>query len=162
MRRRWPATLVLLSLSLACRETAKRQEPERVQPSASASPAATHAHTAPHGGTLVELGEEFAHVELVLDPVVGRLTAFILDGEAERSVRIAQPAIAMTVSTEDGRSVRVELQAAAQLLTGETRGDCSQFTGVASALMSTRLSSGSIENLTVRGLTFHDIAFGDG
>ena len=37
------------------------------------------------GGTLVELGNEFAHVELVLDSNAGSLTAYVLDGEAQES-----------------------------------------------------------------------------
>jgi hypothetical protein len=47
----------------------------------SASPAttATHEHKAPHGGLLVEVGEEFAYIELVLDRTSGTLTAYMLD-----------------------------------------------------------------------------------
>ncbi len=30
-----------------------------------------HEHAAPHGGTLIVLGDEFAHLELVLDPGTG-------------------------------------------------------------------------------------------
>jgi hypothetical protein len=56
-----------------------------------------HEHHAPHDGTLVELGEEFAHLELVLNAQTGTLTVYVLDGEAEQSVRIAQPEIELTV-----------------------------------------------------------------
>lgn len=161
MKRRRAAILLWLSIGLACRPTPERREPERMHPSATAAPAPAHLHTAPRGGTLVEVGEEFAHVELVLDSAAGRLTAFVLDGEAEASVRIAQPAIALTVRTDDGGSVPVELQAVSQPLTGETQGDCSQFSGVAPELVSNRVSSGSIAALTVRGRTFRDIAFGE-
>ena len=34
---------------------------------------AHHEHTAPHGGTLVVFGDEFAHIELVLDQTTGKL-----------------------------------------------------------------------------------------
>src|SRR5205085_2013512 len=56
---------------------------------------AGHEHTAPHHGQLVELGEEFAHVELVLDRKAGRLTAYVLDGEAEQPVRVTQPTLTL-------------------------------------------------------------------
>ena len=46
-------------------------------------PTAKHEHHAPHHGALEVLGDEFAHVELVLDEKTGRLTAYVLDGEAE-------------------------------------------------------------------------------
>ena len=49
-----------------------------------------HQHKAPHKGTLVEFGEEFAHLELVLDQATGKISAWVLDGEAEKAVRVAQ------------------------------------------------------------------------
>ena len=52
--------------------------------------ASAHEHHAPHKGTLVEFGEEFAHLELVIDAATGRVSAYVLDGEAEKSVRIGQ------------------------------------------------------------------------
>ncbi|MBK7495896.1 MAG: hypothetical protein IPI28_11060 [Candidatus Omnitrophica bacterium] len=39
-----------------------------------------HHHAAPHGGTMVALGDHMAHLELVLDSQNGTLTAYILDG----------------------------------------------------------------------------------
>jgi len=37
----------------------------------------------PHGGTLVALGAEFAHTELLPDSSTGTLMAQVLDGEAD-------------------------------------------------------------------------------
>jgi hypothetical protein len=54
-----------------------------VKSAGAAQTGAVHEHTAPHGGSLVEFGEEFAHIELVLDSATGVLTAYVLDGEAE-------------------------------------------------------------------------------
>ena len=45
-----------------------------------------HHHVAPHGGTLVVFGNEFAHLELVLDLSVGKLDAYFLDGMAVMGV----------------------------------------------------------------------------
>ena len=58
-----------------------------------------HEHTAPHGGTLVALGEEFGHLELLLNKETGELTAYVLDGEAEKPVRLGAP----PPGTEDRR-----------------------------------------------------------
>ena len=55
-------------------------------------PEGGHEHVAPHGGALVELGEELAHLELVHDPTTGTLTAYVLDGEAEQAVRVSASA----------------------------------------------------------------------
>ena len=65
------AMVIALLWSAACAREAPPAD-------ASAPAAATaHQHHAPHGGILVELGEEFAQVELVLDPVAGSLTAYM-------------------------------------------------------------------------------------
>src|SRR5258708_19176066 len=56
-----------------------------------------HEHHAPHGGTLVEVGEDFAHVELLPDLQQGNLTVYILDGEAENPIRIHQPSMDLII-----------------------------------------------------------------
>src|SRR5580692_2910328 len=65
---------------------------------AAKTPPHEHEHKAPHGGSLVELGEEFGHVELVSDPGSGKITAYILDGEAEESVKIQQPELELQLN----------------------------------------------------------------
>jgi len=90
--------------------------------------ASAHEHHPPHNGTLVELGEEFAHVELLLDPATGGLTAFVLDGEAENPVKITQPSLQIKVKTKGG-STLLKLKPVANALTGETAGETSQYQG---------------------------------
>lgn len=87
-----------------------------------------HAHTAPHGGDLVELGEHAASLELVFDSASGTLDLYVLDSHAENYVRIAAGSIAAT-ATAEGTSgpIAVELLAVASPLTGETVGDTSRF-----------------------------------
>ncbi len=142
-------------------------------PSASASPAAAppqapaaegggedgHEHTAPHGGTLVELGEEFAHVELLLDSSTGTLTAFALDGEAERAVRLPQPTVAVSFVTQSGQPREVTLTGVSNALTGETDSDTSQFRAIVPALKGVTEFEGSIKAVLVRGQRFQDVAF---
>jgi hypothetical protein len=126
-------------------------------PTASAPTASshTHHHTAPRGGTLVELGDEFAHLEFVFDAGAGRLTAYVLDGEAERGVRIAQDAIVLRL---DATGEAIRLEPVAGVLTGETVGDTSQFEAVSPALAGARQIVGVVEAVTVRGQAFQNVA----
>jgi hypothetical protein len=47
-------------------------------------------HKAPHGGTLLEIGDHAAHLELVHDDKAGKLTLYILDKEAKNAVAIKE------------------------------------------------------------------------
>jgi len=47
-----------------------------------------HDHKAPHGGTLLEIGEHAGHLELVHDENAGKVTLYILDAHAEKEVAI--------------------------------------------------------------------------
>ena len=105
-----------------------------------------HEHTAPHGGTLVVFGEEFAHLEFVLDAESGKLTAYALDGEAENPVRLSQPNIQCHIHRDDtGSQTVLELGAVADVLTGESLGDTSEFAGQSEALKgATEFEAGEI------------------
>jgi hypothetical protein len=138
-------------LTAACGQTAR--------PAASA-PATEHQHHAPHGGALVELGGEFAHVELVLEPEAGTLTAYVLDGEAEESVRLKQPSLTVEIKTPGSSGAQIlELQAQANILTGETVGDSSEFSITHPLLRDARHIAGRITDIVVKGREFRDVNF---
>ncbi|MGD0089347.1 MAG: hypothetical protein ABSE73_05445 [Planctomycetota bacterium] len=120
-----------------------------------------HEHKAPHGGALIVFGEEFAHVELVLDGQSGKLTAYVLDGEAEKSVRVKQKEIELRLRFADKKeeTVAVTLKAVSNVLTGETAGDTSQFAGEAAALKGATRFSGAIAAVSVKGQEFKDVQF---
>jgi hypothetical protein len=135
---------------------------------ASPAPAAVHEHHAPHGGTLLELGEEAAHVELVLDAEDGVLTAFTLDGEAENAVRIGQREIVVRIralarsagapsTIMDGFDLH--LMAVSNALTGETETESSQFAASSDALKGVSGFRGTLSALTIRGATFAAVDF---
>jgi hypothetical protein len=117
-----------------------------------------HEHEAPHGGTLVVLGEEFAHVEIAVDRATGAVTAWILDGEAEKAVRVAQPSLSL-VATVGGKAVTVDLAAVANPLTGETAGDSSEFRGSSEALKGADRFEASLGPLSVKGTAFAKTPF---
>jgi hypothetical protein len=96
-----------------------------------------HDHEAPHGGTLIALGDHFAHLEIIHDATTGTITVYVLDGEAENPVRIEQEDLILEihlveVSKPGGSSeasTPIHLKAVANPLTGETVGDTSEFSG---------------------------------
>lgn len=125
-----------------------------------------HEHTAPHGGTLVVFGDEFAHLELVLNPQEGKLTAYLLDGEAENPVRIKQKYIELKISIEEPDNQKgslnfpLKLKAVANPLTGETEGDTSEFTGQSDQLKSVTNFEAVVVEVAVKGKEFKDVVLG--
>ena len=81
-----------------------------------------HTHEAPHGGTLVAVGDHFAHLEIVLDPETGKMTAYVLDGEAENPIRLKQGSMefSLALKTDNGGTTvtMLELAGVENALTG--------------------------------------------
>ncbi len=128
-------------------------------PAAAEGAHAHHEHVAPHGGTLIALGDELAHLELVLDPETGELTAYVLDGEAQRGVAVEQPALGIDVQPGSGGRFAVALAPVANVLTGETPGNTSQFAGRSDRLKGLRRFRGEIRRLEVKGQRFERVSF---
>jgi hypothetical protein len=144
---------IVLSFGLLAGALACGVEPPAPPPPAPAvAPSGGHAHEAPHGGVLVELGEEFGHIELVLDRASGSITAFVLDGEAEASVRLRQATIALRV-----KEVSFELAARANVLTGETVGDTSQFVLAHDAFKGLTAFQAVLGPVSYKGQEFRDV-----
>ncbi len=118
-----------------------------------------HHHEAPHGGTLIALGDHVAHIELVVDAAAGSMTAYVLDGEAANPVRVSAPELEIAVQPETGDPFSVRLEAYANVLTGETVGETSEFRGQSDNLKQLDRFRGSMPVLTVRGVEFRDIHF---
>lgn len=112
---------------------------------------AKHTHQAPHGGALVELGQEFAHVEVVVESATGKVTAYVLDGEVEKPIRLEQKELVLK-----GKSP-VTLQAVGSPLTGEKPGDTSQFEGQSDALKGATELDAALVRIVVKGKEFADV-----
>jgi len=119
---------------------------------------ARHVFEAPHGGTLLMIGSEFAHVELVHDPSTGGLVAYVLDGEAKLGVRLAQETIEVDL-VGDPPHGSVVLHAVANLLTGERSGDSSEFRGRSELLRGRTSFDGVIRGLDLKGTCVEELAF---
>lgn len=117
-----------------------------------------HAHTAPHGGLLVEIGDHAYNLEFVRDAAAGKLTAYVLDGHAENFVRI--PATEFEViAVVGGERKTLALKAVANAATGETVGSTSQFEATADWLKSAGDIPGTVSAVEIKGTRFQNVAF---
>lgn len=117
-----------------------------------------HAHAAPHGGTLLVFGHEFAHLELVLNPKTGEMKAYVLDGEAKNGLRISQPTLTLNIK-KNGAPVQVNMTAEANALSGETVGNSSVFSVSDDRLMRMSQFEATVENLDIKGSKFDGTQF---
>jgi len=117
-----------------------------------------HEHHPPHGGTPVMLGDEIYHLEFLLDPAIGQLSAYVLDGEMEDFIRSAAPSFEIVV-TLGKEKCPLLLHAVANSATGETVGDRSFFETSAEWLKPAKDFDALLTKLEVRGTTFTNIAF---
>ena len=131
------------------------QKPTATPTSSPLSQKHEHHHTAPHGGALVVLGEELAHLEFVLDQKTGTLTAYVLDGEAENAVRIPGTALELKLAKDSALS----LQPVADELTGETKAETSTFRGESEGLKGVDSFEAVLVSIDVKGQSFNDVAF---
>lgn len=124
----------------------------------SGAPAARHEHHPPHGGTPIVLGREAYHLELVVDPVASRLSAYVLDGEMENFIRVKAASFEVVASGGAERRI-LTFRAIANPATGETIGDTSQFEAQADWLKTAATFDASLRSLDIRGTTFAGVAF---
>ena len=111
------------------------------------------------------LGDEFAHLELVLDPEEGTLRGYVLDGEAENPVRLDQPDIEIRIAVPDAAGnayaseLPLRLSAVYNILTGEKKGDTSEFTVRSDRLKGLKQFGAVITAITVKGREFQEVGF---
>jgi len=123
------------------------------------SAALAHEHHPPHAGTLVAFGDEFAHLELVLNSATGDLTGYVLDGEAENPLRLTQRTVTIRVAIGTQKPFAVTLRAVANALTGETVADTSEFHGLSAKLKGVTTFNATVVVITLRGKRFRSTAF---
>ena len=119
-----------------------------------------HEHHPPHQGVLVVLGEEFAHLELVLDSDKGVLTAYSLDGEAENAIPLDRQELVFKITPAHQASFNLSLKAVENPLTGETVGHTSEFSAQSDSLKGVKNFFAVIDSVTTKGQEFKDVNFG--
>lgn len=82
-----------------------------------------HASTGPHGGALIELGNEF-HAELVHDDAAGTVTVYVLDAGGRNALPIDATEISVNLK-HDGRGEQFKLAAVSDA--GDPTGKSSRF-----------------------------------
>jgi hypothetical protein len=111
---------------------------------------------APHGGYLVTVGDDFAHVEMVLDSATGTLSAYILDGEAEEVVPLKQPTLVVRLK-EPAKTIR--LKAVANPLNGEKPGATSSYSLTDPSLKGLTELKGLLVWLNINGQIYRNLPF---
>lgn len=131
--------------------------------STSVQAAEYHGHDAAHGGALVGLeygDKEVAHLELLLDPDSGELTAYLTDAEAQNPARIPQEAIeAAVLMPGAAKAITLELTAVENAATGEAAGDASVFSVRSEALKGARNFGVTIASIFIQGYEVNDVRF---
>lgn len=117
-----------------------------------------HEHKAPHGGTAIVLGNETYHLELVLDAAAGKLSAYVLDGEMEKFIRIPAPAFEIVATVGDAKQTLL-FNAVADAATGEKVGDTALFEASADWLKTTKSFDAVLSRIEIRGTVFSSVAF---
>ena len=115
-----------------------------------AGPAATHAHShaseGPHHGSLIELGREDYHAELVHDDATDTVTVYILDASATKSVPITAQQLTLNMRAA-GKPQQFTLVARPQQ--GEGGGSASAFTARSKELCAAIDARGATGRLNV-------------
>jgi hypothetical protein len=97
--------------------------PQR-KPDGSAAAVHNHPTKGPHGGSLIELGNEEYHVEMLHDDASGTVTFYVLDGSAKKFVPIAATEVTVNLK-HDGKPEQFKIPAKAD--TGDPAGQSSRF-----------------------------------
>lgn len=150
-------SLLMLGATICCKGCSKRDSATGTGP-VMAAPPKRHEHHPPHGGTPIVLGDEQFHLELVLEASSGTLRAFVLDGELDKFIRIAAPALEFKV-VRGNRTEVLKLKAIADPATGETVGDTSMFEGKAEWLKQVTHFHAVISTIQIRNQRYQQVAF---
>jgi hypothetical protein len=130
-----------------------RPEPGAV----SASGSSHHQHQPPHGGTVIELGPDRHHLELVHEAGSEQITAYVLDGEMEKFIRIPQSQFQIRVTRPSLGSL--DFRAVESAATGERVGDTSAFTASAVWLKTNTVFDGVLAEIKIAPETYREIPF---
>jgi hypothetical protein len=149
--------VLALATFMGCRDSAQNTDPDH-HGDHGLKGGHRHEHKAPHGGTVVILGPEEYHLEIVRDAGAGTLTAYVLDGEMEKFLRL--PIGFFTVKTQvDGNERPLRFEATGSNATGEKPGDTSMFIAQADWLKTHASFEAVLESLEIRGRTYRDVRF---
>lgn len=115
---------------------------------------AEHAEVGPHKGSLVELGDEEYHAEIVHDEKAGTVTIYLLGSDAKSTVTTEAKEVVINAKVK-GKAVQMKLKAAPQK--GDKTGTTSCFASKSKELMEL-LDDEAVKpvlRVTIAGKTFN-------
>jgi hypothetical protein len=116
------AGLTLMVMSAGCQQ--QKKDAPKAEKKDAAKDEHAHPTEGPHHGSLIELGNEEYHAELLHDEKAGKVTIYVLDGEAKKTVPI--PAKELTINLKHGgKGEQFKLAAAPDM--GDPEGKSSRF-----------------------------------
>ncbi|MSR56455.1 MAG: hypothetical protein EXS05_02135 [Planctomycetaceae bacterium] len=134
-----------------------------------------HAEKGPHGGALVAIGDDVAHLEVVLDAETGKVTAYILDGEAANPVPIKAKSLELTFVREaahdhdhedegeehadDHDDDEVTGAVVLEAVTPDPNGMATEFAGVVEGLKGADEFDAVLTTFSVAGKEFKQVKF---
>ena len=83
-----------------------------------------HSHEGPHGGTLIDLGNDAYHAELLRDAGAGQIRVFLLDAKAAQAAPIEAASLTINLRHHDEAK---QFQIAAKALADDPDGKASCF-----------------------------------
>ena len=142
-------------LTLGLAVTAAASIPAVGAPPQPAAQKAVHSHPTegPHGGTLIELGKEDYHAELVHDEAADTVAVYLLDGAAEEPVAIDAKQLSLNLLI-GGEPQQFPLDAQPQ--STDPAGKCSAFGSTSAAIGKALHAKGTTGrlNVTVAGKVY--------
>jgi len=117
------ALFVSAFLAVGCSQSSSRPSPA-ASSSANDHAEREHATVGPHGGNLIELGDEEFHAELVHDEGSGAVTVYMLGSDAKTSKAVEASELTINL-THDGQAEQFKLAASPD--TSDPQGNSSRF-----------------------------------
>lgn len=114
-----------------------------------------HEHVAPNGGALVELGEEFAHLELVNDVTNNKIICYVFDGSLKIGYKAQQSSIKATIKGSEP-SQEIEFKSIINELASNTAESSSHYEADFKFEKGKKVTL-IFKNVTVKGKTFENI-----
>jgi len=143
MRMAGMLTMAALAIGTAATPAARTAA---APPAAAGGHAHAHPTVGPHGGSLIELGKEDYHAELVHDEATATVTIHVLDGAAAKPVPIPAKRLALNLRAA-GKPRQFFLAAAPQA--GDPEGTSSAFTATDEQLCAALHAAGASGRLNV-------------
>lgn len=145
--------VLLASISLGCKDDHNHDHSGHKH-----SKVKKHAHSAPHGGVLVELEDHVANVEFTFDGKTGTLGMYCLGGHAHKALIPESKALEVEIKA-GAETISIKLSGVANSLTGETKDKTSQFQGADPKLKSLKEFTGTLKMVKVKGKEYKNVAF---